>query len=168
MIKFKTKLWMPAAGIFLVLILIWYLNADNGELQLNGGIRYKEITVEKGDFRISVTANGIVVPINRIEIKSKASGIVEDLPVEQGDFIRAGELIARLDQKDEQAAVGQAQANFDIATAELKQAGKSFERRTSLFEQNLISEEERDQIELNLAIARGKLVQAETGSGKGA
>jgi HlyD family secretion protein len=67
-----------------------------------------------------------------------------------------------LDQKDELAEFGQAKANYDIAKAELKQAQRSFERRNKLFNQNLVSEEERDQIELSLAVANGKLIQAET------
>lgn len=160
--KFNLKIWLPAAGIFLILVLVWFLRAENGHDSDAGPVKFKEIEVARGDFRIIVTANGAVSPINRIEIKSKASGIVEELPVEQGDHIRAGQLIARLDQKDELAAVGEAQANYDVARAELKQAEKAYERRSNLFEQNLISEEERDQIELNLAIAKGKLIQART------
>ncbi|MFQ5786671.1 MAG: efflux RND transporter periplasmic adaptor subunit, partial [Thermodesulfobacteriota bacterium] len=46
--------------------------------------------------------------------------------------------------------------------AELKQAQSTFDRRNQLFQSNLISEEEQDQIELGLAVARGKLVQATT------
>ena len=160
--KVNLKIWLPAAGTLLILILVWFLRAENGKDPEGGPVKYKEIEAAPGDFKIIVTANGAVSPINRIEIKSKASGIVEELPVEQGDHIRAGQLIARLDQKDELAAVGQAQANYDVARAELKQAEKAYERRLNLFGQNLISEEERDQIELNLAIAKGKLIQAKT------
>lgn len=125
-------------------------------------MKYKEVAVERGNYREMVSANGIVRPIDRIEIKSKASGEIVALPVEQGDFVKKGDLIARLDQKDELAAVKQAEADFDIAKAELAQAQRSFERRDQLFQENLISEEERDQIELGLAVAKGKLVQAST------
>ncbi|MCK5452719.1 MAG: efflux RND transporter periplasmic adaptor subunit [Calditrichia bacterium] len=145
----------------MVLISVFHLGCKLGNSD-NNSPKFKEVTVQRGTFLVIVTANGVVKPINRIEIKSKASGIVEDLPVEEGDFIKKGDLIARLDQKDELAEFGQAQANYDIAKAELKQAQKSFERRNKLFNQNLISEEERDQIELSLAVANGKLIQAET------
>ena len=87
---------------------------------------------------------------------------MEELPIEQGDHIKKGDLIARLDQKDERAAVSQAQADYDIAVAELKKSQREHQRKDKLYTQQLISEEERDQIELNLAIARGKLVQATT------
>ncbi|MEE9190438.1 MAG: efflux RND transporter periplasmic adaptor subunit [Candidatus Neomarinimicrobiota bacterium] len=82
--------------------------------------------------------------------------------MEEGDFVRRGDLIARLDQKDEKAEVAQAQADLDIAMAELKQAQSTFDRQNQLYRDNLISEQERDQIELSLAVANGKLVQATT------
>ena len=125
-------------------------------------LKYKEVPVEYGTFQIVVTANGVVKPIDRIELKSKASGEIVELPVEEGDFVRQGDLIAKLDQKDEQTAVAQAQADLDIARAELKQATRNFERRKQLFKQKLVSREELDQSELRLAVAKGKLVQATT------
>jgi RND family efflux transporter MFP subunit len=123
---------------------------------------YKEFKLEKGSLEVQVTANGAVEPIDRIQLKSKASGEIVQMPVEQGDFVKKGQLIARLDQKDEKAAVAQAQADMDIARADLKQAQKAYDRSEELFKKNLISEEEKDQIELNFATAKGKLVRAST------
>ncbi len=124
--------------------------------------RYKEVRVAYGTFRVTVTADGVVKPIDRIEVKSKASGQIEELPVEQGDFVRKGDLIARLDQKDERAEVAKAQAELDIARAELKQAQQTFKRRRELFAKGFISAEERDESERGLAVARGKVVQTAT------
>jgi len=140
-------------------IVLFFVNGKADNLE-RAGPRYKEVTVEWGTFEIAVSASGVVKPIDRVEIKSKASGQIEELPVEVGDFVRKGELIARLDQKDEKTAVEQAQADMDIAKAELNQAQLTFERRDKLFQENLISEEERDQLVLNLAVAKGKLIQA--------
>ncbi len=126
------------------------------------GPEYKEVQVARGVFQILVTANGVVIPIDRVEIKSKASGEVVELPVEQGDLVSKGDLIARLDQKDERANLAQAQADLDIAEAQLKESQSAFDRRQDLFQKQLISVEERDQIVLNLAVAKGKLVQAST------
>jgi len=140
-------------------IILFFINGKANDME-GMGPRYKEVTAERGTFQIVVSANGVVKPIDRVEIKSKASGQIEELAVEVGDFVRKGELIARLDQKDERAAVEQAQADMDIAKAELNQAQLTFERRDKLFQENLISEEERDQLALNLAVAKGKLIQA--------
>ena len=153
------------AGIILVSaivgITVFFLYSNGSDSEKNK-VKFKEVIVERGTFQIIVMANGVVKSIDRIEIKSKASGEIVELPVEEGDFISQGDLIARLDQKDERAEVAQAQADFDIAKAELKQAQSTFDRRNQLFQDNLISEEEQDQIELGLAVANGKLVQATT------
>lgn len=142
-----------------VVVLFLVINGQTRDTK-NPETRFKEIAVQRGTFQVSVSANGIVKPIDRIEMKSKASGEIVELPVEVGDYVKKGQLIARLDQKDEKAAVEQARADLDIAKAELKQAQKTYDRRNKLYESDLISEEERDQIELSLAVARGKLVQA--------
>ena len=118
--------------------------------------------VKRGTFVSTVTANGVVVPIDRIELKSKASGLIEELHAEVGDHVKKGDLICRLDQKDELAAVGQAQADYDIAQAELANAKLAYERNQQLYAEHLVSDEERDQIDLNLAVAKGKLFQTKT------
>jgi len=126
------------------------------------GPKYKEVTVARGPLRIAVTANGLVRPIDRIELKSKASGEVTELPIEVGDAVAKGQLIAKLDQVEERAELAQASADRDIAQAELALAEKSFERRKQLLSSDVISTEAHDQTELALAVARSKLVQATT------
>ncbi len=142
-------------------ITVFFLSGNGSDSGRNR-IKFKEVIVERGTFQIIVMANGVVKSIDRIEIKSKASGEIVELPVEEGDFISQGDLIARLDQKDERAEAAQTQADFDIAMAELKQAQSTFERRNQLFQDNLISEEEQGQITLDLAVAKGKVIQAST------
>jgi HlyD family secretion protein len=142
-------------------ITVFFLTGRESDSGMNE-VKIKEVIVERGTFQIIVTANGVVKSIDRIEIKSKASGEIVELPVEEGDFINQGDLIARLDQKDERAEVAQAQADFDIAKAELKQAQSTFERRNKLFQDNLISEEEQGQITLDLAVAKGTVIQTST------
>ncbi len=152
-------------GIILVSVIagitVFFLNSKGSDSGMNKE-KIKEVIVERGTFQIIVMANGVVKSIDRIEIKSKASGEMVELPVEEGDFISRGDLIARLDQKDERAEVAQAQADFDIAKAELKQAQSTFERRNKLFQDNLISEEEQGQIVLDLAVAKGKIIRTST------
>jgi HlyD family secretion protein len=124
--------------------------------------RYKEVTAERSAFRIAVSANGLVRPIDRIELKSKASGEVVELPIDVGDTVAKGNLIAKLDQVEERADLAQARADLDIARAELVLAEQNFERRQQLFSSDVISKETQDQTKLELAVARGKLVQATT------
>ncbi|MFZ1683657.1 MAG: efflux RND transporter periplasmic adaptor subunit [Candidatus Zixiibacteriota bacterium] len=124
--------------------------------------RYKAFPLRRGTLISVVSADGVVKPIYRVEIKSKASGRVEELPVEAGKIVVRGQLFCRLDQTDVKADLDQAQADLEIAQAEIKQAQNTEERRRQLLEMNLISQEEYDQVALTLAQAKGKLVRAQT------
>jgi len=155
--------------LLLLILLVAYAGQyfwDQQKRPTEGGTevaqKYKEYRVTRGDFQIIVSADGLVQPIRRIEIKSKASGQIEALPIEEGAFVRRGVLIAKLDQQDEETAVALAQADLDIAKAEHKQSQRMFARRKELFRKKIISEEEQDQIGLQLAISKGKVIQSMT------
>lgn len=160
----KRRPWFIAAMLVLTLtsivIGIKWTNASTS--QSENQPRYKEYPLRNGTLTTVVSADGIVKPIYRVEIKSKASGRVEELPVEAGQFVSRGQLICRLDQTDVKADLDQAQADLEIAQAEVKQAQNTYERRRQLREKDLISQEECDQVELTLAQAKGKLVRAQT------
>lgn len=149
-----------AAGLAAAALACFSQADDSARAQ--AGPKYKEVTVTRGPFRIAVTANGLVRPIDRIELKSKASGEVAELPIEVGDAVAKGQLIAKLDQADERAELSQARADRDIARAELVLAEKNSKRREKLLSSDVISAETHDQTELALAVARSKLVQATT------
>jgi len=84
--------------------------------------------VEKGDLAKSVVATGKVTPITKVEIKSKASGIVKKLFVEYGDTVKQGQLLAQLDKAEIQAQVEQSQAALQSAEANLASSQADYER----------------------------------------
>lgn len=162
----KSSRWKLLFGAAFVLVVatIFFLNYAGKAAGPHGsGLKYKEFAVIRGTFKQVVSASGVVRPIDRIEIKSKASGRIDELPIEEGDFVQKGSLICKLDPTDIQSDVDQARADLDIAEAELKQARNTFRRRSQLFEKNLISQEELDETDLALAQARGRMVRARTG-----
>ena len=84
------------------------------------------VQVERGDLARSVVATGKIEPIAKVEIKSKANGIIKELKVDIGDTVRAGQVLAELDRdnlaarlREAQAALTGAQANLKAAEAEL-------------------------------------------------
>jgi HlyD family secretion protein len=83
-------------------------------------------TVERGDLARSVVATGKIEPITKVEIKSKANGIIKELKVEVGDAVTEGQVLAELDRdnlaarlREARAALAGAQANLTGAEAEL-------------------------------------------------
>ena len=84
--------------------------------------------VARGDVARSVVATGKIQPITKVEVKSKASGIVKKLMVDYGDRVKKGQLLAQLDKIEIEAQVEQSHAALEAAQANLKSSQADFER----------------------------------------
>ena len=73
--------------------------------------------VERGDVARSVVATGKIQPITKVEVKSKASGIVEKLFVDINNRVHKGQPLAELDQQEIQAQVEAQRAQLAAAEA---------------------------------------------------
>jgi len=78
--------------------------------------------VERGDITKSVVATGKVTPITKVEIKSKASGIVKKLYVDTGDRVKQGQVLAELDKIEIEEQVNSARAQLLSSEANLQSA----------------------------------------------
>ena len=122
------------------------------------------VAVERGPMTRSVVATGKIEPITKVEIKSKANGIIERLAVDVDHRVEAGQVLAELDKENLNARLREARANLEAARAALTaaeaQAGKNEieaeapdlafaksaeQRARSLADQKLISQEALDQ-----------------------
>ena len=84
--------------------------------------------VERIDLIRSVVATGKIQPETQVEVKSKASGIIQKLPVNVGDVVHKGQVICELDQNDLLPALRQQQAALHVAEAALKTARADYDR----------------------------------------
>lgn len=114
-----------------------------------------------------LNATGYVVAQRKAAIASKATGRLEWLGVREGSVVKAGELIARLEQRDvaaqlQQAAanVGVAQANVGQVQAELRDAELAFGRARDLRARNFVAQAQVDQAEARMVKARAAVVSA--------
>jgi len=128
--KKKRRRRMIIGGIVAAVVLIFAgaLVAFN-----HGGTKIdpsKLAKVERGDLAKSVVATGKVTPITKVEVKSKASGIVKKLYVEYGDMVKKGQLLAQLDKDEIQAQVEQSRAALQAAEANLSSSQADYQRAT--------------------------------------
>ncbi len=112
-----------------------------GESQAAEQQNLRTTDVQSGDFRITVSATGKVVPITQVEVLSKASGEVIELPHETGDRVKKGELLARVDPIDEQRNVKKSEAALDSAKAKLEKAKSELELARSNCKKSLTESE---------------------------
>jgi HlyD family secretion protein len=82
----------------------------------------KIVHAERGDVARSVVARGKIEPLSRVDIKSKANGIIKALLVDVGETVSAGQVLAELDKEDLEAQVREAQATLDGEEATLQVA----------------------------------------------
>jgi HlyD family secretion protein len=109
----------------------------------------KLATVERGDLARVVVATGKIQPLSKVEIKSKASGIVKKLYVDYGDHVKQGQLLAELDKVQLEAIVREADANYQAAQAARDSAVAALER-------NKVDAEGPDVPYLKLAMGRAQ------------
>jgi RND family efflux transporter MFP subunit len=102
-----------------------------------------------------LTASGYVVARRKAAVASKGTGTLVFLGVEEGDRVKKGQIIARLDDSDVSATLQRARENLRIAEADLNDAKQSLERQRILLERDMVARAEYD-----VAEARYKRVVA--------
>ena len=118
-------IWL-GAGIALVVVLLGFLLAHlAGSTTIDPN---KLAKVTRADVARSVVATGKIQPITKVEVKSKASGIVEKLYVDINNVVHKGQQLAQLDQQEivaqveaQRAQLAGAQANVSTYEANIEQ-----------------------------------------------
>jgi len=121
----RLMIWGGVGLGIVLLIAVGVFAATRGGTKIDPS---KLAKVEKGDLAKSVVATGKVTPITKVEVKSKASGIVKKLLVDYGDRVKKGQLLAQLDKIEIEAQVEQSRAALEAAQANLKSSQADFER----------------------------------------
>jgi HlyD family secretion protein len=79
-------------------------------------------TVTRGTISVDVTESGAIEPVRTVEIKSRVSGRLAALYVNEGDRVRKGQLLARIDPREVQQQVEQGSAQVESAKASAERA----------------------------------------------
>lgn len=88
----------------------------------------KLVEIEQGDIARSVVATGRIEPRAKVEVKSKASGIVKEIFVDYGEWVKNGQILVELDKEELQARVREARATLLAAEAAEQAAQAAWER----------------------------------------
>lgn len=115
-------------------------------------------TVTRGDIAVRVQATGSVEPIDPVDIKSKAQGMILQMPVEVGARVEKGALIAQIDPRDVKNQFDQAMADDVVSAASLIKALRDRARQDSLFARHVITAAEHDSSKSTIAAAQADMV----------
>jgi RND family efflux transporter MFP subunit len=96
-----------------------------------------------------LTASGYVVAQREASVSSKGTGVLEYLGVVEGDKVKRGQIIAKLDDRDIVAQLDQAKSNLQLFQAQFKETENNYNREKELFGRGLSSQQSLDQAESN-------------------
>lgn len=116
-----------------------------------------------------LTASGYVVARRKAAVASKGTGQLVYLGVQEGDPVKKGQVIARLEDRDVMASLARAKENLRMQEADLNDARRSLERQKKLLAMNLVAQADFDAAEArfnrvvaSIESARSAVKEAET------
>jgi membrane fusion protein, multidrug efflux system len=111
--------------------------------------------VGRGRIARQVTVSGIIEPVRTVGVNSQLGGSLTSVNVQEGDAVRRGAVLARLDDREVAAQLAAAEASFQVAEA-------AFERAEQLRERRVITLPEYERDRTAYAAARAQLDQLRT------
>jgi HlyD family secretion protein len=124
-------------------------------------VPYQALPVERRDIVVSAQASGAIQPDTTVEVKSKASGEVQQINAETGQVVKRGASLVRIDPRNARNALAQAQADLDVAKARLTNSTSQMRRADELFKTRSITEQEHEQALLDYADSKAAVVRGQ-------
>lgn len=128
--KKRRWLWL-VAGLFFLFVIVIFVQGGRAALraQLEAAGQVETHTVARGDLRTEVVESGRLESTTFVEVKSRVSGRVVQLLVDEGDRVQAGQLIAVIEPEETQLQVSQSQAQLRGAESAVQRTRIEIEQR---------------------------------------
>ena len=121
---------------------------------------YNEFTPKLEDIQKTTIITGKIEPRNEVNIKPQISGIITELYKEPGDYVNAGDVIAKVKVIPDMGQLSSAEARVRLSEINLKQAQIDYDREENLYNMKLVSADEYDKIKQALQQAKEEKVAA--------
>ena len=113
------------------------------------------------DIIVDAQANGTMEPIAIVDVKSKASGVIDKMTVETGTNVKPGDLIVQINTRDVQNKYDQAKAMLDAANAKLQVSEADKKRNEEMFKARVITPQEFEKVAVDYENAKSGVVNAQ-------
>jgi len=171
----NTRLIIIAAAVLVVLVVVGIIGKKQGWI---GGQKGKDVEigyVKKASIVEKVSASGRVQPVEEVQISPQVSGEIEGILVEEGDSVKAGDLLIMIRPENLKSALERTVANLNTQKANLSQANarlaqskaqfiqseQAYKRSKQLFEEKAISEQEFEAATSDFEVSKANLEAAE-------
>lgn len=127
--------WLAAAVLLLAVVSVGVQWRRRTEAQ---PVRFRTAVVRRGTVVETVEgASGIIAPLASVDVRSRATGVVQAVYVHEGDRVAKGQVLARIDDPDAAAAAAGARAGWVAAQAQLRQAQANLAAAEARLQQTL-------------------------------
>ena len=158
----KKKTLFIILGIVVVLAILLVVGKKSGMFGKSGNFKQVEITeIKPLDIVETVSATGKIQPEVEVKLSSEVSGEIIELPIAEGQEVKKGDLLVKINPDLYQSSLQRSQASYqnikaNLAQTEasLKQAKANYDRNKTLFEKGVISKSEWDNIVSQYEVAQ--------------
>jgi RND family efflux transporter MFP subunit len=161
----KTKrFWLLAAGLAAAVIAAISVNHTNSLASAQptsaAVIEFAAsdlVQPQTRELRVGISITGTLAPRNWTTVKSKVAGELKTILVREGENVRDGQVLARIDTQDAQARLDEKVADLEGGRAQLALADKNRANNLALLKQNFISQNAFDSVNSNYQVSEAKL-----------
>lgn len=137
-----SSLWINNKKIFIAVIVLaaaslgWFAYGKVAKNEPIANENITEATVQEGDLKISLEGDGNA-EFSTVSLAFQADGMLEEIPIKEGDYVGKDTVIARLDTEEYELNVQSAKADYETAFANLNQAKINYNQALLSAEQEL-------------------------------
>lgn len=149
--------WLIIGGVVIVIaLLLWWLWPSSAETPpqqaggrpafgaFGGPTPVRVARVERGEFEVYAKALGTVTPLNTVNVRSRVAGELVEIHFEEGQRVKAGDLLAVIDPRAYEVALQQAEGTLQQNRALLQNAQLDLDRYRGLFADDSIAKQTLD------------------------
>ena len=140
--------YLKKIGIGLLILGVLFASAFFIKSNSKSSIVYETETLKTDTIEEKIVATGKVLPEDEVNVVPQIAGIIEEIFVEEGDEVFAGDLIAKIKVVPNEQTLNSAEGRVKSAQIVMKNSKIEFERNKALYEKEIISEQEFNSSEL--------------------
>ena len=157
-----------AAALLAVLALAACGRQEPAPKAAAGAAPLKSAVVEQRDVEVAYTAEALVEAVRQSTVSSQIAGRIIELRFDVGDYVKKGDVIARIDERAASQALAASEAQVREAEAALRNARAEFERSKQLLAQKFLSQAALDRAEAQYKAAQARVTALLAGAGQAA
>ena len=141
--KYLKYFGIAAIILGFLLSMAYYIQTNS-----KSAITCETTTITKQTIEEKIVATGSVVPEDEVNIVPQISGIIDEIFIEEGDVVVAGDLLAKIKVVPNEQALNSAEGRVKTSRIILNNSSKEFDRNKKLFDKGVISEQDFNSVEL--------------------